>query len=174
MILKSLREKSNQKHINKLLNSRQVNVNDTKIASIGILLNVTEFDNFEAFREFAEALNVRSNKIKIAAFTEDEKNLSFFSELIFNDKDIGRNAKIKNPDLQDFISNQFDILLCYFNDSHVELNLVTALSKAHFKVGIAGHDQRLYDFIIETKSKNFDIYKNELVKYLRILNKLEA
>ncbi len=173
MILKSLREKSNQKHINKLLNSHQPKVSDVKIESIGVLLNKSEFNDFEAFRDFSKELNIHPNKIKIVAFTEDDKDVEASRELLFSKKSIGWHAKIKSPELEDFLKKDFDALLCYYNENNVELDLATSLSKANFKIGISTHDERLFNFIIETKSKDFSIYKKELIKYLRILNKLK-
>jgi len=173
MILKSLREKSNQKHINKLLSQRTTGVSDSKIDSIGVVLNASEFNDFEAFREFGKALNVHVNKIKIIAFTEDIEDAGVYSELVFSKKDIGWKAKIKNPDLEAFINKEFDALVSFYNEEHLELNLITAISKANFKIGIWGHDARLFDFILQTDSSNFDVFKSELIKYLNILNKIQ-
>ena len=173
MILKSLREKSNQKHINNLLNSRQSAVSDSKIDTIGVILNLAEFDDFEVIRDFAKELNVHPNKIKVIAYTEDDKEVGDSRELLFSKKEIGWKAKIKSPELEDFINKKFDALLGFYSEDNVELNLVTALSKANFKIGISNHDERLFDFIIETSSKDFDIFKKELIKYLNILNKLK-
>lgn len=173
MILKSLREKSNQKHINKLLNSQQAIISDHKIDSLGVILNSSEFNDFEALRDFSKTLKINPNNIKIIAFTEDDKSVETSRELLFSKKEIGWNTKIKNPELEDFINKNFDALLCYYNNENIELKLIATLSKADFKIGISTHDQRLYDFIIQTKSKDFDVFKKELTKYLQILNKLK-
>ena len=47
------------------------------------------------------------------------------------------------------------------------------LSKAEFKVGILQTDERINDLIIKTKLKEFDVFKEELFKYLTILNKIK-
>jgi len=173
MILKSLREKSNQKYINKQLNSRQSNVSEQKIETLAVILNTNEFNDFEAFREFAHELNIHPNKIKILAYTEDEKEVLVSRELLFSKKEIGWNATIKSAELKDFLNKEFDALLGFYNEENVQLNLVTTMSKANFKIGISGHDERIFDFIIETDSSDFGIFKNELIKYLNILNKLK-
>jgi len=173
MILKSLREKSNQKYINKQLNSRRSNVSEQKIDSLAVILNISEFNDFEAIRDFASELKIHPNKIKILAYTEDEKEVLNSRELLFSKKEIGWNAKIKSPELQDFLNKEFDALIGYYNEENVELNLVTTMSKAIFKIGISGHDERIFDFIIETESSDFNIFKSELTKYLNILNKLK-
>jgi len=173
MILKSLREKSNQKHINKLLSSRESGVDDSRIDTLGIILNSSEFNDFEAFREFASELKINPNKIKVIAFTEDNKDLEGSRELLFSPKQIGWKTTIKNPELTDFLKKEFDALICFFNEENVILDLVAAISKAKFKIGIANHDERLYDLIIETTNQEFGLFKTELVKYLNILKKIK-
>ena len=50
--------------------------------------------------------------------------------------------------------------------------IITAKSKANFKIGISNKDQRLHDFIINIKSSFIDIFKVELEKYLKGLKKI--
>jgi len=50
--------------------------------------------------------------------------------------------------------------------------MVTALSKSNFKIGISSIDQRLNDFIIDVKPNQIDIFKQETIKYLKVLNKI--
>jgi len=45
-------------------------------------------------------------------------------------------------------------------------------SEAAFKIGIYQEDERLNDLIIKTQPKDLKTFKNELIKYLSILNKL--
>ena len=59
MILKVFKEKSNQKYINKLLNARQVAVSNTKVRTVGVILNVSEFSDFESFRVFFKGLGIQ-------------------------------------------------------------------------------------------------------------------
>ena len=172
MILKIFKEKSNQKYINKLLNTRQVAVSNNKISSVGIVLNLSEFSDFESFRLFFKRLDVQQARTKIIAFVEDPKDSNELWDTYFNPKDFGWNGKINNIDLQIFVDTKFDVLISYHKESHLELNLITASSKANFKVGLTNEDERLYDLIIDVKPKEFSIFKDELKKYLTVLNKL--
>ena len=52
MFLKVFKTKSNQKFINKLLTDRNVSVNNQKMESVGVILNMNEFSDFEAFRNY--------------------------------------------------------------------------------------------------------------------------
>ena len=51
--------------------------------------------------------------------------------------------------------------------------MITAMSKARFKIGLLQSDQRLNDLIIKTKISEFDLFKEELKKYLDTFNKLK-
>ncbi|SDS54057.1 hypothetical protein SAMN04515667_2405 [Formosa sp. Hel1_31_208] len=172
MILKAFKKKSNQKYINKLLNARRVAVSNTKMKTIGVILNVNEFADFDAFRSFFKSLNIQEAKTKIVAFVDDPKGTNNLWDTYFNPKDFGWKGKINSIDLQTFIDTQFDVLICFYKEHHIELDIIAALSKSNFKVGIMNEDQRLYDLIIDVKPQEFSLFKEELKKYLTVLNKL--
>ena len=172
MILKVFKVKSNQKYVNQLLSARRAVVDSRKINSIGVILNLKEFPDFEAIRTYLKTLGIKSNKTKIIAFVEDEKDINFHWETYFTPKDFGWKGKINNIDLSTFVETEFDALLSFYKDDVLELNLITAQSKANFKIGLSNNDRRLYDLIIDVKPSEFTLFKNELNKYLTVLNKL--
>lgn len=172
MILKAFKEKSNQKYINKLLVARKAAVDSRKISSVGVILNVNEYKDFEAFRTYLKTLGIKTNKTKIIAFVEDEKDQGYHWETYFNPKDFGWKGKINNVELQSFIDTEFDALISFYKEDTVELNSITAQSNANFKIGLSNTDQRLYDLIIDVKPSDFLLFKDELKKYLTVLNKL--
>ncbi|MCB0444926.1 MAG: hypothetical protein R2812_08665 [Gelidibacter sp.] len=172
MILKAFKEKSNQKYINSLLNSRNVAITTKKIESVGVILNLNEFSDFEAFRIYFKSLGIQLPKIKTIAFVEDEKNADKLWDTFFSAKDIGWKGKIHSVDLQTFIDTKFDALICFYKQNKLETNLVTALSNANFKIGLSHVDDRLYDFIIDLNTKQIEVFKVELKKYLTVLKKI--
>lgn len=172
MIFKAFKENSNQKYINKLLSARKAAVDNRKISSVGVILNIDEFKDFEAFRTYLKALGIKPPKIKIIAFIKDEKDHDFQWETYFSSKDFGWNGKINKIELQTFIDTEFDALICFYKEDALELNSVTAQSNANFKIGLSNTDQRLYDLIIDVKPSDFSLFKEELKKYLTVLNKL--
>lgn len=173
MIFKAFKEKSNQKHINRLLNSRNVSIHTNKIESVGVILSLKEFSDFDAIRTFFNELGILSPNIKIVTFVQDNKITDKLWDTYFSPKDFGWNNSIKNIDLQTFIDTEFDALICFYKDHCIELNMITAASKANFKIGISNENLKLYDFVIEVTSHQFDLFKIELKKYLTILNKLK-
>lgn len=172
MILKAFKEKSNKKHLNKLISERHVNIDDSRIVSLGVILNIDEVDDLELFRKLADYINVRPNKLKIIAFSANKKEKQYAWDTCFNPSDFGWKGQIKNVELQTFLETKFDILISYYTNEQLELKLLTALSEAQLKVGILQTDKRLNDLIIKTNIKEFDVFKAELYKYLTILNKI--
>ena len=170
MILKTLKEKSSQKYINKLLATRKVSVNNNKVDKIAVLLNADEYDNFEAFRAYFKKLG-RFN-CKIIAFATHDKLESHKLEAYCNPNDFGWNGKIKNSHLESFCDAPFDVLISYYKEETTQLSLITAASKANFKIGLSNKDERFYDLIIDINPNDLNVFKNEFEKYLNILNKL--
>lgn len=172
MFLKLFKEKSLQKYVNKLLASRKADVNNTKVKTIAVLLNASEFHEFEVFRIYFKELGLNSPKHNIVAFTLDDKLDHNKWNTHYSPKDFGWSGKTNNLELEAFLNEPYDLLICYFKTQVLHLDYMTAASKANLKVGISKHDERLYDLIIDVELKDINIFKNELKKYLNILNKL--
>lgn len=172
MFLKRFKNKSNQKYINNILNARVVNVNDNKLASVGVVLSIEEYANIDQMRKLMSAIGVKDNKVKFITFINDEKDKPNSWDAFFNPKEFGWSGKIENAEVKDFVVTKFDALISFYKQDNLELNLVTALSQANFKIGLSNKDERLHDFIIDVSPNNIDIFKNELIKYLKVLNKL--
>ncbi|MEZ4792064.1 MAG: hypothetical protein R2783_00870 [Gelidibacter sp.] len=172
MIFKVFKEKSNQKYINKVLNSRSNAIHQKKIQSVGVILNLKEFADLDAFRFFFKEMGILPPKTKIITFVEDNKITDKLWDTYFSPKDFGWKDTIKNIELQSFIDTEFDALISFYRENTLELNMITALSKANFKIGISNSDTRLYDLILDIQPNDFLVFKNELIKYLTVLNKL--
>ena len=71
-----------------------------------------------------------------------------------------------------FTEQKFDLLISYYKTNKDQLNFVTALSKANFKIGINNQDPRLHDLIIDVEPSQTEVFKFELLKYLTQLNRL--
>ncbi|WP_299127713.1 hypothetical protein [uncultured Winogradskyella sp.] len=172
MILKAFKEKSNRKFVNQLLDAPKQAIPNNKLKTVGVLLNADEFDDFDVFRNYLKELNLTSPKHKIIAFTKDDKFESSQWETYFSPKDFGWKGKLNNIDLETFVKEDYDILISYYKKDVLELNLVTAISKANFKVGLSRADERMYDLFIDVNPTEIELFKTELKKYLNILNKL--
>ncbi len=172
MILKAFREKSNQKFINKVLDSKNTAISANKIESVGVIIDANEFSDAEVFKNFFHDLGIQLPKIQIIVFVEDDKKTERLWGNYFSKKDFGWGGKIKHPELQTFLNTEFDALLGFYKNDTLELKMVTAGSKANFKIGLSGVDDRLFDFIMDVGIKDLEVFKTELKKYLTILKKI--
>jgi hypothetical protein len=156
-----------------LLKVREVNVTNTIIKRLGVVVNADKGFDFEQFYAFATKINVHPNNIKIITFSEQKKdNLNAWDNCYYPN-DFGWKGAINNVELKAFLDTKFDVLISYYEEDVLELKLITACSKAELKIGILQSDERLNDIIIKTKLKEFNIFEKELIKYLTILNKVK-
>ena len=172
MVLKTFKVKSNIKYLNKLLANRQVKVSENKVKNVGVILNKAEFDNINKFSALAQLIKTHANKLKIAIFTLEDIKSDNDAIVYFSPKDFGWNGTIKTEALKTFLNFEFDLLINYYSSDSLDLKITTARSKAYFKIGVLQTDTRLNDLIINTEIKDFDVFKNEVFKYLTILNKI--
>nr|WP_239970646.1 hypothetical protein [Confluentibacter citreus] len=159
--------------MNKILSNRYVNVEDSKVESLGIIFNMSENEDFGLFKNLAEKIKINPNNFKVIGFSKDKKADLNTWDLCFNPEDFGWNGEIKHVELKSFLDKKFDVLISYYLAEDLELKLLTATSKAQFKVGILQSEPRLNDLIINTNLKEFDVFENEVFKYLTILNKIK-
>jgi len=172
MFLKRFKENSNQKYINKILNSRRSTLDEGLIESVGIVVNFDEFNNYDDLLGLFQSIGIAQNKIKIITFIADDKLTINSWDASFYPKDIGWQGKIHSAELQTFIDSNFDALVSYYKKDDLNLTMITALSKANFKIGISSKDKRLNDFIIDIVPNQLQVFKDELSKYLKVLNKI--
>ena len=173
MILKGFKEKSNKKHLNKLLSERQLQTTNSKVERLGVVFYADGIIDLEWFKTLADAIKVMPKDLKIIAFSKNEKEILDTWDYCYTSQDFGWSGRIKNTELQAFLNTEFDVLISYYDRDFLELKLITAKSKAKFKIGILQNDERLNDLIIKTNLKAFDLFKTETFKYLKILNKIK-
>lgn len=173
MFLRAFKEKSNEKCLNKLLLEREVNVYDSKMESLGIIICLDETPDFNSFKTLATKLKVHPNNLKIVGYSKTKKDNLNTWDLYFLPDDFGWKGDIKNIELQTFLDKKFDVLISYYLAENLELKLMTAHSKAQLKIGILQTDSRLNDLIIKTNLKEFNVFEEEVFKYLSILNKIK-
>ena len=160
------------KNITKNLKKRTMfGVNDS-LTTIGFLVNEEDHINLDIFFDMSLALGVQQKDTKIFSFTDIKtKTPTLIQNKIFSNHFNWR-GEINNNNALDFLNTQLDVLVSYYDTKNNYLNLMTSKSKAKFKVGFNGVDNRLFDLIINVDpQKNLDV-KSELLKYFKILNKI--
>lgn len=173
MILRRFKEKSNRKYISKCLKNRVVRPDSAVVKKIGVLVVNNEFSSLEWIVSLAKALKVNQNNLKmLSLYNIDEGETSVFTNT-FSEKDLGWKGQFKSQEVKDFLNEDFDLLINFYEAKILPMQVVAAASKAKLKVGISNADQSINDLIIDTPIKDKSVFKTELIKYLNILNKIK-
>ncbi|MDA9056752.1 hypothetical protein N9K49_02785 [Flavobacteriaceae bacterium] len=172
MFFKQFRTLSLQKNITLILKSRIKNFQSGKVNSIGVIFDYDSYYNYDFFRNLIKDLGVKDNKVRFIAKVDLEKNKPNSWDSFFSLDNFDWLGRPKSVDIDDFVEQPFDVLISYYKPNQLELNLVTARSKANFKIGISNEDSRLHDLTIDVEPANTEVFKIELIKYLTQLNRL--
>ena len=173
MIIKFLKNRSNKIFMKKMLESRKFNSSAIRINTVGIILNLDEYKDYDQIKEIFKGLGIHENKIKFIAYMPENGTKLNRWDSYFKSKDFGWNGVIKNLDFIEFIDTDFDILISYYRKSNLELNFATACSKAKFKIGISKSNENLNDFTIDISTNFTEIFAKELRKYLQGLKMIK-
>ena len=143
------------------------------ITSIGCIVDLDNFDKPELFFEFVDEYKLRPNAVKIIGYKNYYDKNSPYSTPVFSDKDLGWKGAIENSYALEFLSRDYDLLVNYYNEDNLMLQLMTVKTQARVKVGFKEVDQKLNDLILELPIKDFKTFKLELKKYLKVLNEIK-
>lgn len=179
MFLKGLKDKfkyrSALKFLNQQLKTPPETVDRTKgITSVGVIVDMDKFDKTELFYEFVEDFKLRPNGVKIIGYKSYYDKNSPYATPVFSDKDLGWNGAIENSYALEFLSREYDLLVNYYTQENLLLQLMTIKTKARLNVGFPEVDRIYNDIIVETPIKDFKIFKQELRKYLGVLNEINV
>lgn len=155
--------------------ARVCNLADAK--SVGLLYKIESQDNYDHLLKFAKYLKSEfgtkqvfmmgywDKKKEVPDFLKAKVDFEFFTKASLNWAGIPRGGNIDN-----FLNEQFDILVdlnSYFN---VPLRYLIAKSKARLKVGrFSPENEPYFDIMIGNNKLTFEEYGNELVKYLTMI-----
>ena len=140
---------------------------------MGCIVDLDNFDKPELFYEFVDEYKLRPNAVKIIGYKSYYDKNSPYSTPVFSDKDLGWKGEIENSYAVEFLSRDYDVLVNYYCEENLLLQLMTVKTQARVKVGFKEVDQNLNDLILDLPLKDFKTFKLELKKYLRVLNEIE-
>ncbi len=169
-----LKFKSGVKFLNEELQKPFAAVERKKgITSVACLVDLDAFENANLFYEFVEDYGLRPNAVKIIGYKSYYDKNSPYATPVFSDKDLGWNGKIENSYVLEFLSREYDMLVNYYTHENLLLQLMSVKTRARVRVGFKAIDSRYNDLILDTPMKDFKVFKQELKKYLRVLNEIK-
>ncbi len=154
-----------------LLNVKHIE-SDSNIKTVGIIFDESYFYEKEALVQELVKNGIFERNIKILVFKDKIKKNELFDYPTFSHKDLSWTATFDKSEVKDLIAQKFDLLINYYDTEKSALLLVSNQSKASFKVGFSSIDKKLNHFMIDTNAENYQIFIEELFKYLKILNKI--
>ena len=172
MFFKRLKTNSSQKFLTTVLNSRLKEFKSGKIVSVGIIFDYNNFQDYDFFKLMLTDSGISVNRIRFISMIDSLENTPNSWDAFYSKEHFDWLGHCKNIEVSEFVNIPFDLLISYYKPNCYELNIVTAMSKAKFKVGLSSEDKRLHDFILELDPKEKDTFKIEIIKYLKTLNKI--
>ncbi len=171
-MLKRIQKIFLKKNIDNNLKNRDVsNIND-QLKTIGFLVDEEINIDFEKVYEISKELGLQEKDVKYFSFSEVKTKTPSLHQNKINNKHFSWKGEINNQNANEFLETPYDVLVGYYCTENDYLDLMVSKSKAKFKVGFKGIDNRLFDLIIDVDPLNINAIKKELVKYFRILNKI--
>ena len=156
---------------NNLCNVKPESLN-SPIIRIGLIVDESYFLETAALKQEIISNGIDENNITVVVYRDNIKKKKVYSESTFGLKKLNFKGEFSEQFIKDFISEEFDLLINYYNIEKPILLLLTHSSKAKFKVGFSTVDKRLNHFLINIVAENYKDFISELFRYLKILNKI--
>lgn len=171
-MFKNLKLKKIKKQTDKNLIKRDLSQVNAPLKTLGFLIDENTFQDLENLYEYSTLLGLQRKDVKVFSFVEFKKKAPSLRYDQISNKDFSWDGIISNKNAREFLDRPFDVLVAYYSGTHEFLDLMVSESKAKFKVGGVGVDDRLFDLLIAVDINETEAFKAELKKYLTVLNKL--
>ena len=142
------------------------------VVKIGLIVDESNFVKTDELKQEIISNGIADGNIKIIAYRDVLDPKKVYQHSTFGLKDINLKGKFTDKILNEFISEEFDLLINYYNENKPFLLFLTQNSKAKFKVGFSNVDKRLNHLLINIALEDYKGFSHELFRYLKILNKI--
>jgi len=172
MFYKTIKDFLLKKYIKKRLSKGLAEVNNDSVKTIGLLIDSTHFSQFDKLiNEFKKYSNGQF-KVNILVYRKRAKKNEIIEYPFYTKGNIGFSGKINKKEVENFIAFPFDLLINYYDSNNTNLELVSVLSKAKFKVGFELVNQSINHFFVKTYVEKYADFTKVLFDYLKILKKV--
>ncbi|HEX9152381.1 MAG TPA: hypothetical protein VF842_09880, partial [Flavobacterium sp.] len=101
------------------------NVPSTLIQTVGLLIDATYFSEKEALIKELVANGFSENNIKVIVYRDKFKKSDAHTHPAFGAKHLNWKGEIANTQVNDFVNEQFDLLISYYDVEKAILMVVT-------------------------------------------------
>ena len=172
MFLNYLKNIFTKKRIKKRLSNVDVAISDDKIHTVGIIFDENYYDDQDKMIQTLASVGISTTKVQVLVLRNKVKKSDNFGYPVFTPNDLSWRATFDKSEVREFVAQEFDLLINYYDIEKSALLIVSHLSRARFKVGFSSVDKKLNHFMIDSDASDHQVFIDELIKYLKILNKI--
>jgi len=172
MFLNNIKSFLLKKNLKKQLRNVKEESLKRPVARVGLVVDESSFVETKALKQEIISNGIAEDNIKIIAYRDVLRDKETYLAPTFGLKDLNIKNEFLSQEINDFISEDFDLLINYYDEEKPFLLLLTNNSRAKFKVGFSTVDKRLNHLLINIVSEDYKGFIHELFRYLKILNKI--
>jgi hypothetical protein len=161
-----------KKALKKSLHNVKTDGQKNPIKTVGLLVDESYFLKTNDLIKEIVSNGIAESSIKVIVYGDLLKKNEAYSYPAFGLKDFNFKGEVELQSINEFVSEEFDLLINYYDVEKPVLLLLTNNSKAKFKVGFSSIDKRLNHLMITSNAENYKVFIHELFRYLKILNKI--
>lgn len=120
-----------------------------KANNIGILFDATDLNSRDFALQYANQLDKRGKKVKLLGFFDSKLDDANFTFKYFNRKSLDWAGRPNGEAIREFIEQAFDLMINLDTVSKPQAEYVSALSRAHLRVGPFTEHTFCYELIID-------------------------
>jgi len=172
MIFNKLKHRSISRHIKKLLSQRSLVTSNDEAKTLVVLTDLDKFYDKSYFLDLAKSLGIAETNYTLLVFSSNKKTIKTYTGSLLTYSKIGWKGVIKDAQLKRLLAEDTDVLINYFKGENIALELASASCNAGFRIGLSQANKKLNDLIVDCKLSETKLFKMEMIKYLKVLNKL--
>ncbi|MCG9792599.1 hypothetical protein LXH21_08985 [Flavobacterium algicola] len=142
------------------------------IKTVGLLVDENYFSEKGKLIDEIISFGISQENIQILVYKNRIKSIDKGNYTICTPASVNWNAEVTDKSVKEFIETEFDLLINYYDVEKALLLLINSKSKAKFKAGFATVDKKLNDLIINVNADNYQVFVQELFRYIKLLNKI--
>lgn len=147
------------------------------VRSVGMLFDASNPEDYELVKRYVVYLREHSKKVKVLGYFSSKQIPALtYSKLeydFFSSKEVNWFGKPVTHIIDNFIKEEYDLLIDLNIHDHFSLKYIAALSKAKFKVGkYKEEDEKVYDMMIDAdNTQTLKYFLRQIDTYITMLNK---
>lgn len=133
---------------------------------IGLIIH-EHFENEESIEKVVAELKSENKKVSKIYFLKRPKGHQMSPW--FKASQINFLGQVKSPELNHFLKQDFDFLLCFDESDHYILNYVSSLTQASTRIGVMKPERKhFYEMMVQVNN-NGTFASGEILRYLKMI-----